>query len=78
MAIGHGGRSRMINETQTKYKNITTGSIMLYLSLCVPCLKKLKVPRKGLMIKPIIFSETNSRAQVDITDMQSQPDGDLK
>ena len=33
LAIGHGGRSRMIKETQTKYKNITTESIMFYLSL---------------------------------------------
>ena len=29
LAIGHGGRDRMIKETQTKYKNITTESIML-------------------------------------------------
>ena len=26
----------------------------------------------------MIFSETNSRAQVDLIDMESQPDGDLK
>ena len=78
LAIGHGGRNRMIKETQTKYKNITAESIMLYLSLCVPCLKKSKVPKKGLVIKPMIFSEMNSRAQVDLIDMQSQPDGDLK
>ena len=62
----------MIKETQTKYKNITAESMMLYLSLCVPCLKKSKVPKNGLMIKPIIFSEMNSRAQVDLIDMQSQ------
>ena len=51
---------------------------MLYLSLCVPCLKKLKVPKKALVIKPMIFSEMNSRAQVDLIDRQSQPDGDFK
>ena len=76
LAIGHVGRNRMIKETQTKYKNITAESIMLYLSLCVPCLKKSKVPKKGLVIKPMIFSEMNSRAQVDLIDMQSQPDGE--
>ena len=64
LAIGHGGRNRMIKETQTKYKNITAESIMLYLRLRVPCLKKSKVPIKGLVIKPMIFSEMNSRAQV--------------
>ena len=26
----------------------------------------------------MIFSEMNSRAQVDLTDMQNQPDGELK
>ena len=30
------------------------------------------------MIKPVIFSEMNFRAQVELIDMQSQPDGDLK
>ena len=78
LAIGHDGRNRMVKETQAKYKNITAESIMLYLSLCVPCLKKSKVPKKGLVIKPMIFSEMNSRAQVDLTDMQSQPNGGLK
>ena len=46
LAIGDGGRNRMIKETQTKYKNITAESIMFYLGLCVPCLKKSKVPKK--------------------------------
>ena len=59
-------------------QKITAESIMPYLSLCVSCLKKLKVPIKGLIVKPMIFSEMNSRAQVDLIDMQSQPDRDLK
>ena len=56
VAIGHGGRNRMIKETQTKCRNITAESIMLYKRLCFPCLKK------SLVIKPMIFSEMNSRA----------------
>ena len=32
LAIGHGGRNRMIKETQTKLKHITTESIILCLS----------------------------------------------
>ena len=68
----------MIKETQTKYKNITAESIMLYLSLRVPCLKKSNVPNKYLVIKPIIFSKMNSRVHVDLINMQSKPDGDLK
>ena len=77
-AIGHGGRNRMMKETQTKHKDITAESIMFYLSLCVPCLEKSKVSKKVLVIKPVIFSEMSSRAQVDLVDMQSKPDGELK
>ena len=69
LAIDHGGQNQMIKETQTKYKNITTESIMLYLSLCVPCLKKSKVPKNDLVIIPMIFSEMNSRAQADLIHM---------
>ena len=50
---------------------------MLYLSLC-SLSQKIESSKKGLVIKPMIFSEMNSRAQVDQIDMQSQPDGDLK
>ena len=68
----------MIKEAQTKHKNIGAESIMLYLSLCIPCLKKQKVPKRSLVIKPMIFSKMNSRAQVDLIDMQTQPEGDFK
>ena len=30
------------------------------------------------MINPMIFTDINSRTQVDLIDMQSQPDSDLK
>ena len=52
----------LIKETGTKYKNITAECIMIYLHLCIPCLKKSKVPEKDLVVKPIVFSEMNSRA----------------
>ena len=45
---------------------------MVYLSLSIPCLKKSKVTKKGLVVKPMVFSDMNSRAQVDLIDMQSQ------
>ena len=40
--------------------------------------QKTESSKKGLVIKPVIFSEMNFRAQLDLIDMQSQPDGDLK
>ncbi|XP_074030448.1 uncharacterized protein isoform X4 [Leptinotarsa decemlineata] len=78
ISIGHGGRNRMMKELKPKYKNITKEFVALYLTLCEPCQKKLSVPKKGLVVKPIKSSEFNSRFQVDLIDMQTQADNDLK
>lgn len=40
VAVGHGGRTRMLKECNRKYKNITVEAIMTYLKLCQPCQKK--------------------------------------
>ncbi|XP_060876491.1 KRAB-A domain-containing protein 2-like [Metopolophium dirhodum] len=34
--------------------------------------------KKGLVVKPIISNELNSRCQFDLVDMQAQPDGNYK
>ena len=49
-AIGHSGQSRMINELQKKYRNITCEQIMIYLNLCETCQKKSSMKKKGLVI----------------------------
>ncbi|XP_025198890.1 KRAB-A domain-containing protein 2-like, partial [Melanaphis sacchari] len=51
---------------------------MLYLSLCIQCQTKQKAPRKGIVVKPIISSELNSRCQIDLVDMQTCKDGEYK
>ena len=66
---GHGGRTRMINELQNKFKNITYEVVILFLKLCIQCQIKQKVPKKGIVIKPIISRELNSRCQVNLVDM---------
>ncbi|XP_059152523.1 KRAB-A domain-containing protein 2-like [Physella acuta] len=78
LKIGHGGRTRMEKELKRKYKNITKEIITMYLRLCKPCQTKLSNPKKGLVSKPLIFKEFNSRCQVDLIDMQSNPDGKYK
>lgn len=78
LAIGHGGRTRMLKECSRKYKNITVEAIMTYLKLCQPCQKKQKTLKKGIVIKPILHSEMNSRCQVDLIDLQTNPDGNYK
>ncbi|CAK1589526.1 unnamed protein product [Parnassius mnemosyne] len=76
--IGHGGRDRMMKEVGSHYKNITRKDIETYLELCEPCQQKQKNIKKGIVVKPNISSEFNSRCQVDLIDFQSQPDGDNK
>ena len=75
---GHGGRNRIVSEVQKKYKNITQEQISIYLALCTSCLKKGNIPKKGLVVKPMVFSEMNSRGQADLIDMQTQADGEYK
>ncbi|KAI5717175.1 hypothetical protein M8J77_001334 [Diaphorina citri] len=77
-SIGHGGRTRMLKELQKKYKNITIQIIMIYLNLCEICQKKSQVPKKGLVVKPLLSKEMNSRCQIDLIDMQAQADSDFK
>jgi hypothetical protein len=78
IAVGHGGRPRMIKELNCKYKNVTVESIVTYLRLCEPCQKKQRTLKKGLVVNPIQHNEMNSRCQVDLIDMQSNPDRDMK
>ncbi|XP_058440561.1 SCAN domain-containing protein 3 isoform X2 [Marmota monax] len=75
LSIGHGGRTRMEKELQAKYKNITKEVIMLYLTLCKPCQQKNSKLKKVLTSK---IKEVNSRCQVDLIDMQLNPDGEYK
>ena len=68
----------MYKKVQKKYKNITQEYISLYLSIYTSCLKKSSVPKKGVVVKPMVFRDMNSRGQVDFIDLQSQADGEFK
>lgn len=78
LATGHGCRDRMEREVNNKYAFITRKAIEIFLGLCETCQLKRKQAKKGLVVKPIVSKEFNSRCQVDLVDMQSQPDGDKK
>ncbi|XP_031332774.1 KRAB-A domain-containing protein 2-like [Photinus pyralis] len=78
VAVGHGGRDRMLAETSKKYANITKEEIQLYLSMCQVCHMKKNKKKQGLVSKPILHSEMNSRCQVDLIDFQTQPDDKFK
>jgi len=51
---------------------------MLYLQLCSHCQKKSTNRKRGLVSKPILHNAFNSRAQVDLIDMQSQHFNDFR
>jgi hypothetical protein len=72
IATGHGGRDKMIKEANKKYANVSKEALELFKELCEECqLKKRKLASKGLVVKPIVSMEFNSRGQMDLIDMQS-------
>jgi hypothetical protein len=72
IATGHGGRDKMIKEANKKYANVSKEALELFKELCEECqLKKRKLASKGLVVKPIVSKEFNSRGQMDLIDMQS-------
>lgn len=64
-------------ELKKKYCNVTQ-IINLFLSLCEQCQLKKKIPKHGLVVQPILSDYMNSRCQVDLIDMQSEPDKDYR
>ncbi|XP_072159674.1 SCAN domain-containing protein 3-like [Bemisia tabaci] len=71
-AIGHGGRDRLKAELGRKYANITRPMIEKFLGMCEVCAGKKTKRKRGLVTKPILHKQLNSRCQVDLVDMQSQ------
>ena len=75
---GHGGRDITKDKVNDKFANVTKDQINTYLELCEKCCLKKSKQRKGLVVKPIVSNDLNSRCQLDLIDMQSQPDGEYK
>ena len=79
IATGHGGRDRMLKHLGPKYANITRDTIELFKSYCKPCQEKVKRPKTtGVVVRPIISHDFNSRSQVDLIDMQASPQSQYK
>jgi len=62
-------------ELKKKHCNVTVQLIDLYLALCEHCQLKKKTPKRGLVVRPILSHYMNSRCQVVLIDMQSEPNG---
>ena len=78
IALNHAGRDKMVKELNKKYVNISGNAIKLFKSLCEECQLRQRNPNKGVIVKPILSKDFNSRGQVDLLDMQSMADGQYK
>ncbi|KRZ51589.1 KRAB-A domain-containing protein 2 [Trichinella nativa] len=67
------------HEAQNKSANVTQEACHLFLTFCEECHKKRarKLP-KSLVVKPLVSTNLMSRAQVDLINFQTMPDGDFK
>ncbi len=74
----HKSRDPMMKYIKQKYKNITQADVSLYLLFCRTCHEKKSSKRKGVVVKPLLFDELNSRCQVDLIDYQTFPSGPYK
>ncbi|XP_064120281.1 SCAN domain-containing protein 3-like [Macrobrachium nipponense] len=61
----------MCKATKEKYANISRDQITLFLQYCEECQLKKSSVREVCGVKPIVSNSMNSRAQVDLIDMQS-------
>ena len=78
LSSGHGARDVTHNKVGELYANVTREFVQLYVDHCETCLLKKSKVRKSLVVKPITSNALNSRCQIDLIDMQSQPDGEKK
>ena len=72
---GHGGINKMLAHLKKRYANITQEAVTMFITFCEECERRRnRANSKSIVVKPIRSSDLNSRGQVDLIDMQSQPD----
>ncbi|KRZ80050.1 SCAN domain-containing protein 3 [Trichinella papuae] len=72
-------KKKTFREAKNKWTNVTQEACYLFLTFCEECHKKRarKLP-KSLVVKPLVSTNLMSRAQVDLINFQTMPDGDYK
>ena len=75
---GHGKRDIMYSDIKDLYANITQKHCQTLIECCEQCQKNKLRPKKGIVVKPIITDDINKRCQIDIIDLQAEPDGPYK
>jgi len=62
--LKHAGRDKTHVELQRMYANISQDKVMAYIESCEVCSVKKQRIKKGIVVKPIVSKEMNSRCQV--------------
>lgn len=72
-SIGRGGCDKMIMALKPKYA-IHRPAVEIFVECCTTCAEKKQLPKKGLVVKPILSKNLNHRGQVVLINLQSTPD----
>ena len=75
---GHGGRDKLVAVLKKEFWNVTYEFVQIYLSTCQQCEEKRPRARRHLVVSPIVSDGFNSRAQADLINFESEPDGEYK
>ena len=74
----HGGRDICHSTLKDIFANISQRQIQLFCEFCDTCQLKKSGIKKGVVVSPIVSEDFNKRCQVDLIDLQSQPDDEYK
>uniref|UniRef100_A0A914CSJ4 Integrase catalytic domain-containing protein n=1 Tax=Acrobeloides nanus TaxID=290746 RepID=A0A914CSJ4_9BILA len=75
--LGHCGVELMWRELR-EYLGVLKDIIGIFTKLCSECQLKKGKPKKGIVVKPLVSEDRNSRCQVDLIDLQACPDDEFK
>ncbi|KAI6170034.1 KRAB-A domain-containing protein 2-like protein [Aphelenchoides besseyi] len=75
---GHAGRNIMLKEIKSRgYGGLSNDVVLAFLSCCEFCKLKQGKIKRGVIVKPMVEKQFNDRAQCDLIDFTSKPDGDF-
>ena len=77
LSVGHGKAEKTYDYLKKRFSNVSRSVCDLFIKCCT-CQTNVPRPARPADFKPIISKSFNCRGQVDLIDMQSQPDGDFK
>ena len=78
LAIGHAGQRKTYKKISENYANIPRKLVASFIQNCECRIEKCRKKEITAVIKPIITEDFNERAQVDLVNFQSLPDGEFE